>query len=131
MRAATVKLDGIEFANPSWAREPYLVRAERATFDIRLWPLLAKRVVIPHIFLASPALGLQMEEDGRRTWALGKNTADEGTVPVIGLLEVDQARSTSWRHTSASICAPTSATTAVAGSCRSTFASRGATRDSR
>nr|WP_232073052.1 AsmA family protein [Variovorax sp. RA8] len=89
-RAATVKLDGIEFANPSWAREPYLVRAERATFDIRLWPLLAKRVVIPHIFLASPALGLQMEEDGRRTWALGKNTADEGTVPVIGLLEVDQ-----------------------------------------
>ncbi|VTU24761.1 putative assembly protein [Variovorax sp. PBS-H4] len=90
LRTATVKLDGIEFANPSWAREPYLVRAERATFDIRLWPLLAKRVVIPHIFLASPVLGLQMEEDGRRTWALGKDTADEGTVPVIGLLEVDQ-----------------------------------------
>ncbi|WP_068680341.1 MULTISPECIES: AsmA family protein [unclassified Variovorax] len=89
-RAATVKLDGIEFANPPWAREPYLVRAERATFDIRLWPLLSKRVVIPRIFLASPALGLQMEEDGRRTWALGKDTADEGTVPVIGLLEVDR-----------------------------------------
>ncbi|MGK6309590.1 AsmA family protein [Variovorax sp. DT-64] len=89
-RGATVKLDGIEFANPSWAREPYLVRAERATFDIRLWPLLSKRIVIPRIFLASPTLGLQMEEDGRRTWALGKDTADEGTVPVIGLLEVDQ-----------------------------------------
>ena len=89
-RGATVKLDGIEFANPSWAREPYLVRAERATFDIRLWPLLSKRVVIPRIYLASPTLGLQMEEDGRRTWALGKDTSDEGTVPVIGLLEVDQ-----------------------------------------
>ncbi len=89
-RGATVKLDGIEFANPPWAREPYLVRAERANFEIRLWPLLSKRIVIPHIFLASPALGLQMEEDGRRTWALGKDTADEGTVPVIGLLEVDQ-----------------------------------------
>jgi uncharacterized protein involved in outer membrane biogenesis len=89
-RGATVKLDGIEFANPSWAREPYLVRAERATFDIRLWPLLSKRIVIPRLFLASPTLGLQMEEDGRRTWALGKDTADEGTVPVIGLLEVDQ-----------------------------------------
>jgi len=32
---ATVKLDGIEFANPSWARDPYLVKADRAEFDIR------------------------------------------------------------------------------------------------
>src|SRR4051812_48836030 len=38
LRTATVKFDGIEFANPSWARDPYLVKAERAEFDIRLWP---------------------------------------------------------------------------------------------
>ena len=89
-RGAAVKLDGIEFANPSWAREPYLVKAERAAFDIRLWPLLSGRVVIPRLALVSPTLGLQMEQDGRRTWALGKNTSDESTVPVIGLMEVDQ-----------------------------------------
>ena len=89
-RTATVKLDGIEFANPSWAREPYLVQADRASFDIRLWPLLAGRVVIPRMALTSPTLGLQMEEDGRRTWALGKDTSDGGTVPAIGLLEVDK-----------------------------------------
>jgi uncharacterized protein involved in outer membrane biogenesis len=88
-RGATVKFDGIEFANPSWAREPYLVRAQRAEFDIRLWPLLAGRIVIPRLALASPALGLQMEADGRRTWALGKDNADEGSVPTIGLLQVD------------------------------------------
>ncbi|WP_238136847.1 AsmA family protein [Variovorax sp. JS1663] len=88
-RGATIKLDGVEFANPSWARDPYLVRAERAEFELRLWPLLSHRVVIPRLALASPALGLQMEEDGRRTWALGKNTADAGTAPVIGLLQVD------------------------------------------
>jgi len=88
-RAATVKFDGIEFANPSWARDPYLVRAQRAEFDIRLWPLLARNIVIPRIALVSPAFGLQMEEDGRRTWALGKDTSDEGTVPTIGLLQVD------------------------------------------
>jgi uncharacterized protein involved in outer membrane biogenesis len=88
-QAATVKFDGIEFANPSWAREPYLVRAQRAEFDIRLWPLLARKIVLPRLALVSPSLALQMEEDGRRTWALGKDTSSERTVPTIGLLQVD------------------------------------------
>ncbi|MDB5878031.1 MAG: rane assembly protein AsmA, partial [Variovorax sp.] len=86
---ATIKLDGIEFANPAWARDPYLVRAERAEFEIRFWPLLGGKVVIPRIALTSPVVGLQMEEDGRRTWALGKDTSDKGTVPEIGRVEVD------------------------------------------
>jgi uncharacterized protein involved in outer membrane biogenesis len=89
LRGATVKADGIEFANPSWARDPYLVKAERAEFDIRLWPLITQKVVIPRLALSSPTLGLQMEPDGRRTWALGKDTSDPGTVPVIGLMQVD------------------------------------------
>ena len=66
LRGATVKFDGIEFANPSWARDSYLVRADRAEFDIRLWSLLARKVVIPRLSLASPVIGLQMEKDGRR-----------------------------------------------------------------
>jgi uncharacterized protein involved in outer membrane biogenesis len=89
-RTATVKFDGIEFANPSWARDPYLVKADHAEFDIRLWPLFARKVEIPHLALVSPTLGLQMEQDGRRTWALGKDTSDTGTVPSIGLMEIDK-----------------------------------------
>lgn len=89
LRGATVKADGIEFANPPWARDPYLVKAERAEFDIRLWPLFRQKLVIPRLAFVSPTLGLQMEADGRRTWALGKDTSDPGTVPVIGLMEVD------------------------------------------
>lgn len=88
-RQATVKFDGIEFANPSWARDPYLVKADRAEFDIRIWPLIASKIVIPHLALVSPTVGLQMEADGRRTWALGKDTSDSGTVPDIGLIEID------------------------------------------
>lgn len=88
-RSATVKLDGIEFANPSWARDPYLVRAERAELDLRLWPLLGGKVVIPRLMMVAPAVGLQMEKDGRRTWALGKDTSDEGTVPTIGQIQID------------------------------------------
>ncbi|AMM23774.1 AsmA family protein [Variovorax sp. PAMC 28711] len=89
LRTATVKLDGIEFANPSWARDPYLVKAERAEFDIRLWPLLTSKIVIPRIALVSPIVGLQMEGDGRRTWALGKDSSDAGTVPTIGSVQID------------------------------------------
>lgn len=88
-RQATVKFDGIEFANPSWARDPYLVKADRAEFDIRLWPLITSKVVIPRLALFAPAVGLQMEADGRRTWAFGKDTSDTGTVPSIGLIQVD------------------------------------------
>lgn len=70
-RQATVVLDGLSFANPAWARDGYLVRARRAEFDIRLWPLLAGRVELPRVQLHEPRLGLQMEADGRRTchWA--------------------------------------------------------------
>ncbi|HEX7863496.1 MAG TPA: AsmA family protein [Variovorax sp.] len=88
-RQATVKFDGIEFANPSWARDPYLVKADRAEFDIRIWPLVSGKVDIPHLMLFSPTVGLQMEADGRRTWALGKDTSEGGTVPSIGLVQVD------------------------------------------
>jgi len=94
-RTATVTLDGLEFANPAWAREPWLVRAEGAEFDLRLWPLLGRQVDIPRLRLAAPQLGLQMEADGRRTWALGRGDAaasgeaGRGTVPTIGLLQVD------------------------------------------
>ncbi|MBU1360507.1 MAG: AsmA family protein [Gammaproteobacteria bacterium] len=88
-RNITVKLDGIEFANPEWARQPYLVKAERAEVTLRIWPLLAQRVVIPRLALYSPAVGLQMEEDGRKTWALGKDTSDSSTTPTIGLVQVD------------------------------------------
>ena len=89
-RTVTVLAEGVEFANPSWARDPFLVKAESAEFDIRLWPLLSGQVVLPRISLKQPLLGLQIMPDGRRTWALGKNTSDMATVPVIDQLLVDQ-----------------------------------------
>lgn len=85
-----VRLDGVAFANPGWATDPFLIKAESAEFEIRLLPLLLHgRLELPTLVLRRPQLGLQMEPDGRRTWALGRDTADPGTVPVVGLLEVD------------------------------------------
>ena len=89
-RTTTVIADGVEIANPPWATKPLLLKAESAQFDIHVWPLLSGKVQIPRISLKSPVLGLQAEGDGRRTWALSRDTADAGAVPEIGTLLVDQ-----------------------------------------
>lgn len=89
LHLATVELDGVEFANPEWARDPYLLRADRAEFEIAYWRLLFGKLVLPRLKLSSPAIGLQLEEDGRRTWALSKDSSDTSTVPSIGFVQVD------------------------------------------
>ena len=88
----TVSAQGIEIANPPWARDPYLLKAASAEFDIRLLPLLAGKIVLPRIKLAEPEIGLQTEPDGRRTWAFSRDTSEKGTAPQIGSLIVDQGR---------------------------------------
>ena len=89
-RITTVRLEGIEIANPDWARETHLFKATTAEFDISLWPLITGKLVLPRINLTQPTLGLQIEPDGRRTWALSRDTSDKGAVPQIGTVLVDQ-----------------------------------------
>jgi AsmA family protein len=51
--------DGIEFANPNWAQDKHLVKAESAEVRIRLWPWLAqRRLELPLVVLRKPQLGL-------------------------------------------------------------------------
>ncbi len=89
-RTTRILADGIEFANPDWAKDPFLVKAESAEVEIEFLPLLRRRIVLPRIVLKQPQLGLQLEADGRRTWALGRDTADPNNHPEIGALVVDQ-----------------------------------------
>ncbi|RYX90862.1 MAG: AsmA family protein [Comamonadaceae bacterium] len=91
-RTITVIADGVEFANPDWAKEPYLLKAEGAEFDIRFWPLLSRKIELPRISLKQPEVGLQIEPDGRRTWVLSRDTKDTGSAPVIGSLTVDKGK---------------------------------------
>jgi AsmA family protein len=65
-RTTTVRLDGLEFANPDWASEPYLIKAKAVEFDIRLWPLMLGRVELPRLALFEPQVGLQIEPDRDR-----------------------------------------------------------------
>ena len=89
-RTTTVIVEGVEIANPEWADKSLLLKATAAEFDIHVWPLLFGKVQIPRILMKSPQLGLQVESNGRRTWALSRDTSDAGAVPDIGSLQVDQ-----------------------------------------
>ncbi|MES2634136.1 MAG: AsmA family protein [Pseudomonadota bacterium] len=89
-RTTRVIADGLEFGNPSWAQDPYLVKAEGGEIQVELWPLLQRRIELPLVVLRKPQLGLQVEKDGRRTWALGRDAADPANFPTIGALVVDE-----------------------------------------
>ena len=88
-RTTTVIAEGVEIANPDWAAKPYLLKAKAAGFDINLWALLFGKIQIPRIALTGPQLGLQVEADGRRTWAMSRDTSSKGAVPDIGTLLID------------------------------------------
>ena len=89
-RNTRILADGIVFANPEWAKDPQLLQADAAEVDIRLWPLLRGHVDLPLVKLTKPQLGLQIEPDGRRSWALGRDTSDKKNFPQIGALVIDQ-----------------------------------------
>ncbi|MFC5498308.1 AsmA family protein [Caenimonas terrae] len=89
-RNTRVIADGLVFANPDWAKDPQLVQAEAAEVDILLLPLLRGRIELPMVKLTKPQLGLQVEPDGRRSWALSRDTKDANSIPKIDALVVDQ-----------------------------------------
>jgi uncharacterized protein involved in outer membrane biogenesis len=89
-RTIRILADGIQFANPEWAEDPYLVKAEGAQIDIELLPLFRRHLVLPRVELRQPQLGLQIEADGRRSWALGRDSGDPRNRPDVGALVVDR-----------------------------------------
>ena len=89
-RVSSIVLDGIEFANPPWAREPWLLRAQGAEVQVQLWPLLHGELVLPRVRLMQPELGLQAMPDGRRSWALDRQQQSSQQPIDLGELVVDR-----------------------------------------
>jgi len=89
-RTTRILADGIEFANPEWAKDTHLVKAEGGEIHVELLPLFNRHIVLPRVELRQPQLGLQIEPDGRRSWALGRDSADPRNIPDIGALVIDK-----------------------------------------
>jgi AsmA protein len=64
------RVEKISFANPEWASEDYLFRADAVEAELRLLPLFRGRVVVPVVQLEGAEVNLERDQEGRRNWIL-------------------------------------------------------------
>ncbi|WP_332673088.1 AsmA family protein [Aromatoleum sp.] len=79
---------GISFANPEWAEEDQMLRAENITVGVSLPQLLRRNLMLPEIDLDTVDVFLERHPDGRRNWLLDREQKDEGARLEIGTLSL-------------------------------------------
>ncbi|SEP46509.1 hypothetical protein SAMN02990966_06649 [Rhodospirillales bacterium URHD0017] len=101
-----VHMSGVEFANAKWAKEPYMLKAERLDFEIRPWPLLKGDLVLPSLVLRKPEMVVEKGDRDQLNWDLGEappaaavakqavEPDNRFETPVIGRLEVTEGKLT-------------------------------------
>ena len=76
-RVTTIRGDALTFGNAAWSKQTTMASADRAEFDIEIWPLLFKRQThIPEIRLSKPTLRLETGPDGVGNWVFGDKDGD-------------------------------------------------------
>ena len=101
-----VHLSDVELANAKWAKEPNMLKAERIDFDIRLWPLLGGKLVLPTLVLLKPELVVEKGDNDQMNWDLGEappaaaatkkaiEPDNRFETPMIGHLEITEGKLT-------------------------------------
>jgi AsmA protein len=89
-----IRAQGVQFANPPWAREPQMVQADTVDVRIDLPALLRGQLAFHSVQLTRPRVFLEQASGGRKTWLLDKAQTDEATRIPIGRLLLDQGEAT-------------------------------------
>ena len=63
-----VEVSGFTIANPAWAGGGLMVSIQRIDLQLRFWPLLWGRIVLPRVALIRPDVRLFRAADGRANW---------------------------------------------------------------
>lgn len=58
----------ISIANPDWAQRKQFATLDEIDFQIKVLPLLARRIVVPSINLVNPSVDLERQIDGTNNW---------------------------------------------------------------
>jgi uncharacterized protein involved in outer membrane biogenesis len=84
----------VSFANPDWATEALMLRADAIEASVRLLPLFVGQVVLPEVHLVRPELNLEVDADGRKNWVLERDQKpnDRPSRFHIQALTFDEAR---------------------------------------
>jgi uncharacterized protein involved in outer membrane biogenesis len=89
------RADRVSFANPPWATEALMLRADRIEASVRLLPLFIGQVVLPEVHLVRPELNLEIAADNRKNWILDRDQKPKEDRPSrfhIQALTFDEAR---------------------------------------
>src|SRR3569833_2641003 len=91
----------ISLSNPQWARQRYLLEADRLTAKLDLLPLLSGQIVVSAISIDGMKLHLESASDGNKSWQLqrtdgagGKQSRGEATFDpkLLTAIELRNAR---------------------------------------
>ena len=91
------RAEKVTFANPGWASERLMLRADVVEASIELLPLLRGQVYIPEVHLVRPQLDLEVASDNRKNWILERHQKPKSNRPSrfhIQSLTFDKGRLT-------------------------------------
>lgn len=64
----TLILEDVELANPSWAKNPEMIKIKKLELKFALMPLLKKQIVVDKAILVNPEVYLEVAKDGAASW---------------------------------------------------------------
>src|SRR5438094_4356756 len=84
------RVEGVSFANPQWASEHLMFKADAVEASVELAPLFIGRVVLPEVHLTRPVVNLEIDDAGRKNWLLDHQQEKEsGSRIAIHVLTLD------------------------------------------
>ena len=89
------RAEKVSFANPDWATENFMLRADAVEASVELLPLFAGQVVVPEVHLVRPELNLEIAGDERKNWILERDQKPKRNRPSrfhIRSLTLDEGR---------------------------------------
>jgi AsmA protein len=64
-----VSAEKVAFANAPGAASPDMARLAKLQLELKLWPLLARDIVVDRFVLTEPVIALEVDERGKPNWA--------------------------------------------------------------
>jgi AsmA protein len=89
------RAEKVSFANPEWATEELMLRADAVEASVELLPLFIGQVYLPEVHLVRPELNLEISADDRKNWILDPDQKPKEGRPSrfhIKALTFDEAR---------------------------------------
>ncbi len=88
---ARLRADGVQYANPAWAREKKMLAAKGVEVSLDLAQLLLRKLAFPEVLLDHAVVFLEQAPDGRRSWLLDLQQQDEDARIWLGRILLNHA----------------------------------------